>query len=45
MYTVAWRHGRVFAEVMGGGIAGTIDPAEVVALAKKQDTRIDSLLS
>jgi hypothetical protein len=44
MYTVAWRHGPIFAEVMGGGIAGTIDPAEVVALAIKQERRIDKML-
>jgi hypothetical protein len=44
-YTVAWRNGAVFAEVMGAGVAGTIDPLDVVALAKKQDRRIDKLFS
>jgi hypothetical protein len=43
-YTVAWRHGRVFAEVIGGGVSGRITLAEVVALAKKQDARIVSSL-
>jgi hypothetical protein len=44
MYTLAWRDGPVFAEVMAGGIAGTVDPAAVVALAKKQESRIDRFL-
>ena len=44
-YTVAWRNGAVFAEVMGAGAAGTVDPLDVVALAKKQDRRIDRLFS
>jgi ABC-type amino acid transport substrate-binding protein len=43
-YTVAWRHGRVFAEVMGGGVSGTFEPAELVALAAKQEARISSAL-
>jgi hypothetical protein len=43
-YTVAWRHGRVFAEVMGGGLSGTFAPAELVALALKQEARISSSL-
>jgi hypothetical protein len=43
-YTVAWRHGRVFAEVIGGGISGTMVPRELLALAKKQEARISSAL-
>jgi len=43
-YTVAWRDNRVFAEVRGQGRAGTIDPADVIALAKKQDARIAKLV-
>jgi hypothetical protein len=43
-YTVAWRHGRVFAEVTGGGISGTMVPGELLALAKKQEARISSAL-
>jgi len=39
-YTVAWRHGRIFAEVVGGGVSGNIRPAQVLALARKQDARI-----
>ena len=38
---MAWRHGRVFAEVMGGGISGTLDPAAILALAKVQEARIE----
>ncbi|MBV8080530.1 MAG: hypothetical protein JO186_09175 [Actinobacteria bacterium] len=44
-YTVVWRDGTVFAEVMGAGRAGTVDPDQVVALAKKQATRIARLTS
>jgi len=44
-YTVAWRNGPVFAEVMGAGRSGTVDPFQVVALAKKQDTRIEKTLT
>jgi hypothetical protein len=43
-YTVAWRRGSVFAEVIGGGVAGRVDVADVVALAKKQDSRIAKAL-
>jgi hypothetical protein len=39
-YTIAWRHGRVFAEVIGGGVSGRITLAQVVALARKQEARI-----
>jgi hypothetical protein len=39
-YTVAWRHGRVFAEVICGGVSGRIGPAQAVALARKQEARI-----
>jgi hypothetical protein len=44
-YTVAWRNGVVFAEVMGAGASGTVDPLAVVALARKQDHRIAKLFS
>ncbi|HZQ04098.1 MAG TPA: hypothetical protein VFA88_08760 [Gaiellaceae bacterium] len=43
-YTVAWRDNRVFAEVRGAGRAGTIAPADVIALAKKQDAHISKLV-
>ena len=43
-YTIAWRHGRVFAEVTGGGVSGQISLAQVVALAKKQEARIVTAL-
>jgi hypothetical protein len=43
-YTVAWRHGSVFAEVIGGGRAGTIDSTQIIALAKRQDARIAAAL-
>ncbi len=44
-YTVAWRRGSVFAEVIGGGRAGTVDWVDVLPLAKKQDARIAKGLS
>jgi hypothetical protein len=44
-YTVAWRHGPVFAEVIGGGISGTVAPLQLVALAKKQEARIRAALA
>ena len=40
LYAVAWRRGSVLAEVIGAGRTGTVDVADVVALAKKQDSRI-----
>src|SRR5579862_6976715 len=43
-FTLVWRHGHVFAEVMGAGISGTVDPVQVIALAKKQDGHIDKIL-
>ena len=42
--TVAWRDNRVFAEVSGAGPAGTSDPEDVIALAKKQDAHISKLI-
>ncbi len=39
-FTIAWRHGRVFAEVTGGGMSGRITLAQVAALARKQEARI-----
>jgi hypothetical protein len=44
-YTVLWRRGHVFAEVMGAGLSGTVDPVQVIALAKKQDTHIDKIMN
>ena len=43
-YTIAWRHGRVFAEVIGGGVSGRIKLAQVAALARKQEERIVAAL-
>ena len=43
-YTIAWRHGRVFAEVIGGGVSGRITLAQVAALARKQEERIVAAL-
>jgi len=44
-YTVAWRHGRVFAEVICGGVSGRISPAQAMALARKQEARIATALA
>jgi hypothetical protein len=43
-YTIAWRRGRVFAEVIGGGVWGRITLAQVAALARKQEARIVAAL-
>jgi hypothetical protein len=40
VYVVAWRDGRVKAGVLAGGIVGTVDPARIVRLARKQHARI-----
>jgi hypothetical protein len=44
LFAVAWRRGSVLAEVIGGGRSGTVDAADVVAAAKKQDSRIAKAL-
>jgi hypothetical protein len=40
VYAVVWRDGRVKAGVIAAGILGTIDPARIVGLARKQHARI-----
>jgi hypothetical protein len=40
VYVVSWRSGRVKAAVLAGGILGTVDPARIVGLARKQHARI-----
>jgi hypothetical protein len=40
VYLVLWRSGPVFAALYGGGISRTLRPADVVALARKQQARI-----
>jgi hypothetical protein len=40
VYAVIWRDGRVKAGVFGAGIVGTVDPAQIVRLARKQHDRI-----
>jgi hypothetical protein len=42
---VVWRYGTVKATLIGGGVAGTIDPSEVVELARKQQARMRARLS
>jgi hypothetical protein len=44
-FTVAWRHGRVFAEVICGGVSGQITPAQAMALARKQEAHIAAALA
>jgi hypothetical protein len=43
-FTLVWRHGHVFAEVMGAGLSGTLDPVQVIVLAKKQDDHIHTIV-
>ena len=45
VYAVFWRTSTVYAAVLGGGLSGTVDPSEVVRLAKKQQARIAEALS
>lgn len=45
LFIVAWQHGTVFAEVMGAGRSGTVDPTQVVGLAEKQEARIERSVS
>lgn len=40
VYALAWRSGGVIASVTGAGLAGTVDPADLVLLARKQQPRI-----
>jgi hypothetical protein len=40
VYTLSWRSGRVYAAVIGSGVAGTGKPWFVVKLARRQQARI-----
>lgn len=40
VYTLIWRSGKVYASIFVGALAGTGNPAQVVALGKKQQRRI-----
>jgi hypothetical protein len=40
VYAVVWRAGTVNSSILAAGIAGTVDPSDIVALAKKQVRRI-----
>jgi hypothetical protein len=44
IYSVVWRSGPVYAAVVAGGLAGTVDAVDVVALARKQQARIARVL-
>jgi hypothetical protein len=41
IYTLAWRSGKVYAAVIGNGLAGTGKPWFVVKLARRQQARIE----
>jgi hypothetical protein len=45
VYVLIWRYRTVKAALFVGGLAGTLDAAEVVRLAQKQQTRIAAALS
>jgi hypothetical protein len=45
LYIVAWQHGPIFAEVIGAGRSGTVDPSEIIGLAEKQEARIERAVS
>jgi len=40
VFSVAWRSGRIYAVVFAAALAGSADPADVVALARKQQARL-----
>lgn len=40
VYALVWRSGKVYASIFAGALAGTGNPAQVVALGKKQQRRI-----
>jgi hypothetical protein len=44
LYLVAWRYFTVIASTQGAGVAGTVTPESVVALAKKQQRHIVAAL-
>jgi hypothetical protein len=44
LYAVAWRYFTVKASTTGGGVAGTVTPETIVALAKKQQRHIQAAL-
>lgn len=39
VYVLLWRHGRISAAILLGGLAGVVDPTEAVKLGRKQDAR------
>jgi hypothetical protein len=41
---VMWRRGRVFAAIIGGGIAGTVSAQQVAGLARLEDAHIQASL-
>jgi hypothetical protein len=40
--SVIWRHKAVYSSLIAGGVSGTFDPAQVVALARKQQARVSA---
>ena len=43
-YALGWRSGAVMSEISAAGRAGSVDPAEIVALGLKQQARIASAI-
>jgi hypothetical protein len=39
-YVVVWRHGPILSYVVAWGLSGGVEPAQAIALARKQQTRI-----
>ncbi len=40
VFSLVWRSGPIYAGILAGALAGSADPADVVALARKQQARI-----
>ena len=43
LYSVVWRHGTIVGVVVGEGEAATVDPKAVIALAQKEQRRINQV--
>jgi hypothetical protein len=37
---VVWRHGPILSYIVAWGLSGSVEPAQAIALARKQQTRI-----
>ena len=45
LYVLVWRYGTVKASLFAGGLSGTVDAAQVVRVAQKQQERVAEALA